>query len=182
MKYKTNSFGMLMRWSGEAYELFNFERKKWSPSKFALATFSGEEDGWDITEEEAAAMKQKNEEGLYSLLQKLAVHLDYVEKKYGYEVPNFEYTTTHFAEIQDDFVFGQVCNHIVEHANVLDMNKPEDVRIMHQIKFYNEVGIKAFSMFTSVATEQNIKFREDNVDRCRNLDSIADSMNYLKAA
>ena len=132
-------------------------------------------------EEEAAAMKQKNEEGLYSLLQKLAVHLDYVEKKYGYEVPNFEYTTTHFAEIQDDFVFGQVCNHIVEHANVLDMNKPEDVRIMHQIKFYNEVGIKAFSMFTSVATEQNIKFREDNVDRCRNLDSIADSMNYLKA-
>ena len=56
MKYKTNSFGMLMRWSGEAYEMFNFESKKWSPSKFALATFLGEEDGWDITEEEAAAM------------------------------------------------------------------------------------------------------------------------------
>lgn len=127
------------------------------------------------------AFQAKNKEGLRRLVHATAPHLNYLEKKYGYEIPTYEYVVSHMDELHDDFLFGQVTEDIVAHFDVLDGNNPEDVRLMHQIHFYNEVGIKAYSLFTqSKLDEEAGGTKLELINLCRDTSIIADSMNYLK--
>lgn len=127
------------------------------------------------------ALQAKNKEGLRRLLHATAPHLNYLEKKYGYEVPTYEYVVSHMDELHDDFLFGQVTEDIIAHFDVLDGNNPEDVRLMHQIHFYNEVGMKTYSLFTqSGLGEEAGGSKLELINLCRDTSIIADSLNYLK--
>lgn len=126
-------------------------------------------------------LQAKNKEGLRRLLHAEAPHLDYLEKKYGYEVPTYEYVVAHIDELHDDFLFGQVTEDIITHFNILDSNNPEDVRLMHQVHFYNEVGMKVVSLFTqSGLAEDAGGTKLELINYCRDTNIIADSLNYLK--
>lgn len=143
----------------------------------------------DITEQAAmedmetqADLQAKNKEGLRRLLHAMAPHLDYLEKKYGYEIPQYEYVMAHMEEFHDDFIFCQVTENIVTHFDVLDSNNPEEMRLIHQIHFYNIVGIKAVSLFSQgMLNDEAGGSRLERIRNCRDTVEIAESLDYLKA-
>lgn len=143
----------------------------------------------DITEQAAmedmetqADLQAKNKEGLRRLLHAMAPHLDYLEKKYGYEIPQYEYVMAHMEEFHDDFIFCQVTENIVAHFDVLDSNNPEEMRLIHQIHFYNIVGIKAVSLFSQgMLNDEAGGNRLERIRNCRDTAEIAESLDYLKA-
>ena len=131
--------------------------------------------------ETQADFQAKNKEGLRKLLHAITPHLDYLEEKYGYEVPQYEYVVAHMDEVMEDFQFGQVTENIVQHFDVLDSNNPEEARLMQQIHFYNEIGMKVVSLFSLGALEDDPKTDKlKRIRECRNTKEVATSLDYLK--
>jgi hypothetical protein len=71
----------------------------------------------------------------------MAPHMNYIEEKYKYQIPSYEYTINHYIDIQHDFAFGQVVNNLAVHIDVLDEKNPQEARLLRQIRYYNNMGM-----------------------------------------
>ena len=88
----------------------------------------------------------------------------------------------HMEEFHNDFIFCQVTENIVTHFDVFDSNNPEEMRLIHQIHFYNIVGIKAVSLFSQgMLNDEAGGNRLERIRNCRDTAEIAESLDYLKA-
>lgn len=86
----------------------------------------------------------------------------------------------HLEEFRDDFLFCQVTENLVSHFDALDSDVPEDVRLMHQIHFYNEVGIRIISLISQANLDETAGGSKlERIKMCRDTTAVVASLDYL---
>lgn len=101
--------------------------------KMSAGTF---EDQSDPVQREA--YYQENLEGLQIYKERIRQHYEMLEARFHHQVPSLEYIMEHEQEIQRLFANLQVDTHFVRGMrDVVDLTKPEDLRLYHLVNFYN---------------------------------------------
>ncbi len=74
-------------------------------------------------------------------MDKVKLHYEYLEDKYGYDVPNIPWLISHFEEYSRDFQNIQVDSNLAKHCEgFMDKANVEDLRTINLIQFYNCMG------------------------------------------
>lgn len=112
-------------------------------------------------QEEIDQSRLENVDGSQMFRERTALHMDYLEQKYGYTIQTPEYYARHQDEVLADFSPMQVMNNMaINVPGFLDMKKPEDVRLRAQIEFYNEIAMVVTGMtstYTGMGYSQEVR-------------------------
>ena len=83
----------------------------------------------------------ENMQGLLTYKQHMSEHYEMLEERFHHKVPSTEYVMEHQEELKALFANIQVDDHIVAGMrDLLDLTKPEDLRLFHLVEWYNALG------------------------------------------
>ena len=87
---------------------------------------------------EIAAARELNKEGLRTYYTTMEEHYERMERKYGLEIPDITWLAFHYEEFLRETSILQVDNHFTDHDRTeLDPNDPRDLRFMHLVNYFN---------------------------------------------
>ena len=122
----------------------------------------------DTPEEEVKQAREINERGMRKYFDRIMMHYEHLEQKYGYTYPDVGWVMLHRAEIHEDFANLQVDDNLVNFdRTVLKANNYRDQRLKELVFFYHDFGGfldgNYFSMISS-GTASTTKDIMDMVD------------------
>lgn len=83
----------------------------------------------------------ENMQGLLTYKQHMSEHYEMLEARFHHRLPSAEYIMEHSEELNRLFANIQVDTGIVENfRDMLDLTKPEDLRLFHLVQWYNALG------------------------------------------
>lgn len=93
------------------------------------------------TPEEIELYRAENVQGLLTYKKYMRLHYEMLEERFHHQVPSLEYIQEHYDELQQLFANIQVDENLVSHArDMIDLTKPEDLRLYHLVQIYNAMG------------------------------------------
>lgn len=122
----------------------------------------------------------ENMKGLQTYKKHMAQHYEMLEEKFHHRLPSAEYIAEHQEELERLFGNVQVDHHMVEGLrDLLDLTKPEDIRLFHLLQVYDVFGMHIGTLGVSVSSLDNTSYR----DACNPTDALLrkmqESVHYL---
>ena len=155
-------------------------------SKIAAGTFLDEHASKEEKENAQAIQK----EGLEIYYARALEHYDMLDRKFGYEMPGYEYVLENIDEIMRISANIQVDINMITHDKfVLNRRNPDHLRLIHLVNFYNSYFLWVTSLWPYIQMNKDSadvygevkKQIDEAMQKDINKYDLKSDLNYLRA-